>query len=53
MYLWSQKYSLDFAQVTRTLFDKLSLNAASCQTVESKESIHKSIESKLKDLKTT
>ena len=34
-------------------FDKLSLNAASCQTADSTDSLRISIEPELKDLKTT
>ena len=34
-------------------FDNLSLNAVSCQTADSTDSVHISIEPELKDLKTT
>ncbi len=38
---------------TGTIFDKLSLNVASCQTTDSTESVCSSIELDFKDLKTT
>ena len=40
-------------QFTWAIFDKLSLNAASCQTAVSTIFVHTSIEPELKDLKTT
>ncbi len=51
--LYFLQYKWIYTNSLGQYFDNLSLNAASCQTADSTDSVYISIESELKDIKTT